>query len=71
MLQWYPADHKLILYEATTLPIMPPRIEEITIGDLDSATVKTITTLYVPPLSNPEPDLNFCNLWNVDINQLK
>ncbi len=70
LLTLYPADHKITLYEASTLPIMQPRIEEITLSQLAVTEVKTITTLYVPPLSAPALDLAFCNKWNVDISQL-
>jgi precorrin-6B methylase 1 len=68
--KFYPEEHKVTLYEASTLPITPPRIEEIAIGALPLARVKTITTLFVPPISNPELDLDFCNKWNIDSNQL-
>jgi len=71
LLRSYPADHKITLYEATTLPIMPPRVEEITIAQLANAKVKTITTLYVPPLSEPKLDRTFCDKWQVDIGQLE
>jgi uroporphyrin-III C-methyltransferase len=70
MLNWYPADHQVTLYEATTLPIVPPRVEKITIEELISADVTTITTLYVPPISHPEIDLEFCNKWGVNVDLL-
>ena len=64
--EFYPADHLVTLYEASTLPIMPPRIEEVTLSQLHRAKIRTITTLFVPPLQDPELDLDFCNRWNVD-----
>ena len=70
LLKWYPADHQITLYEASTLPIMAPRIESIRIDDLTAAEVTAITTAYVPPLAEPELDLEFCGRWNVDIGQL-
>lgn len=70
LLNYYPKDHKVTLYEATTLPIMPPRIEEINISDLIDAKVKTITTLYIPPLISPVLDLAFCDKWGIDISKL-
>lgn len=70
MLEWYPSDHQITLYEATTLPIMPPRIEKITINELPTASVKTITTLYVPPLSEAKLDLEFCKRWHIDVSKL-
>lgn len=70
LLNWYPANHMVTLYEASTLPIMPPRVEQITIDQLVNAEVKTITTLYVPPLESPSLDIEFCKKWSVDIKML-
>ncbi len=70
LLQCYPADHKITLYEASTLPIMPARIEQTTVALLDQAQVKTITTLFIPPVSPPELDVDFCSKWKIDIDQL-
>ncbi|MCW8879977.1 MAG: SAM-dependent methyltransferase [Kangiellaceae bacterium] len=64
--QYYPADHLVTLYEASTLPIMPPRIEKVTLSQLDKAPIRTITTLFVPPLKDPILDLDFCKKWNID-----
>ena len=66
----YPDNQTIILYEATTLPIMQPRIEKISLSKLIDAQVKTITTIYVPPVASPELDLDFCNQWNIDTSQL-
>jgi uncharacterized protein YabN with tetrapyrrole methylase and pyrophosphatase domain len=71
LLKWYPVDHTITLYEASTLPTMPPRIEPITIDELTSAKVNPITTVYVPPLSEPALDLEFCHRWNIDTAELK
>jgi uroporphyrin-III C-methyltransferase len=71
LLRWYPRDHSMILYEASTLPIIQPRIETITVEQLTSAKVKPITTLFIPQLKEPELDLEFCAKWNVDITQLE
>ncbi len=70
LLAFYPKEHSITLYEASTLPIMPPRIESIKIGDLDSAQINTITTGYIPPLNEPELDITFCEKWNIDLNHL-
>ncbi|MCF6193453.1 MAG: SAM-dependent methyltransferase, partial [Kangiellaceae bacterium] len=66
----YPASHPVILYEASRLPIMQPRIETISIGILDNASVNTMTTLYVAPLEDPKLDNRFCDKWNIDTKQL-
>ena len=70
MLEWYPKEHELILYEAATLPIIPPRIDTILLENLTSISVKTITTMYIPPISKPKLDLEFCKKWGVDIQKL-
>lgn len=45
----YPADHVVTLYEAPTLPLMPPRIERIPLATLPDAELHMHTTLVVPP----------------------
>lgn len=70
LLNYYPEEQEIVLYEATTLPIMPPRIETILLKDLDFAKVKTITTGYIAPLKDPELDLTFCKKWQVDTSYL-
>lgn len=70
LLTYYPPHHKITLYEASTLPIIPPRMDIIKLDELSDVKVKTITTLYVPPLSEPSLDLDFCHKWKIDISQL-
>ncbi|TQV88645.1 SAM-dependent methyltransferase [Aliikangiella coralliicola] len=70
MLEWYPENHEVILYEATTLPIIEPRTEKILLANLTSVSVKTITTMYIPPVSKPELNLEFCKKWGVDTQEL-
>ena len=45
----YPADHRVVLYEAATLPIAAPRIEEMPLSALADARMELQTTLVVPP----------------------
>jgi uroporphyrin-III C-methyltransferase len=66
----YPEDHKVILYEASTLPIMQHRQEEISIGELINAQVSTITTLVVPPSKRLSINHEFCKAWNIEIEKL-
>ncbi len=49
----YPDDHEVILYEAASLPIIPHRADRITLGTLPQAKLNGITTLVVPPATNP------------------
>lgn len=45
----YPITHPIILYEAATLPIATPRMEEMPLSDLATAAVSLQTTLVLPP----------------------
>jgi len=71
LLEHYPANHLVTLYEASTLPTMEPRIAEINIDKITDIQINAITTLYIPPLANPALNTNFCKRWNVDISQLQ
>ncbi len=62
---YYPLNHLVTLYEASTLPIMPPRIDVLTLEELKTAKVSTITTLFVPNNYEPEVDSDFCKKWNI------
>lgn len=53
----YPADHEVILYEATRLPIEPFRADRLALRDLPSAHYEEYTTLVIPPLAQRNPDL--------------
>lgn len=45
----YPADHPVIAYEAATLPIADPRMEQMRLADLVDADLRLQTTLVIPP----------------------
>lgn len=49
LLEDYPGGHGVVLYEAATLPISVPRIEETTLACLADASMGQQTTLVVPP----------------------
>ena len=69
--QEYPEDHQVILYEASTLPIMKHRCDKLSIKELLDARVSTITTLVIPPSKTLVINKEFCAKWGVDIEQLK
>lgn len=50
----YPADHPVIAYEAATLPITAPRMEQIRLSDLADAELHLQTTLVIPPARGME-----------------
>jgi uncharacterized protein YabN with tetrapyrrole methylase and pyrophosphatase domain len=52
----YPADHEVVLYEATPYPVGGPRIERVPLRRLAQADVSVLSTLYVPPATAPRVD---------------
>lgn len=53
LMERYPGDHTVTIYEAATLPTMSPRKDQLTLKDLGTAAVTQASTLYVPPLDVP------------------
>jgi uncharacterized protein YabN with tetrapyrrole methylase and pyrophosphatase domain len=53
LLEHYPADHELIIYEAPTLPILQPDIQRIALRDLVNANTNLVSTLVIPSLGLP------------------
>ncbi|AOE48892.1 SAM-dependent methyltransferase [Kangiella sediminilitoris] len=49
LLQWYPKEHKIILYEAAFLPLDKVRKDELNLEDLPMAKLNLHTTMVVPP----------------------
>lgn len=54
LLEHYPENHEVIVYEAATLPICGPKIQKIMLRDLPRAKPTLISTLVVPSLGLPE-----------------
>jgi hypothetical protein len=52
----YPADHAVIVYEAATLPIAPPRMETIPLHALTTIQLHMHSTLVVPPCAPLQRD---------------
>jgi uroporphyrin-III C-methyltransferase len=53
LMERYPGDHIVTIYEAATLPTTRPRKDELALRDLGAAAVTQASTLYVPPLDTP------------------
>ena len=51
LLETYPGNHMVILYECAVLPIHKPRIEEIKLKNLATQPVCLKTTLIIPPVN--------------------
>lgn len=49
LLQDYPADHLITIYEAATLPILAPRIQTLTLRKLTDADIHLRSTVVLPP----------------------
>ena len=52
----YPLAHEVIVYRAATLPIQPPRIERLALGELPQADVGMADTVVIPPARAMQPD---------------
>lgn len=59
LLTTYPAEHKLVIYEASNFPLGKPRIDWIMLKDLPQASVGLPSTIYIPPAQMPEDDTYF------------
>ena len=51
----YPADHEVVLYEASPFPVGEPLVECLPLAELARTTPTPQATLYVPPLASPTP----------------
>lgn len=58
LLQYFPREHEVILYEASTIPVAPARIEVFSLQDLAEVKPSMISTLVVPALAKAELDLD-------------
>lgn len=61
LLHYYPADHQVIIYEASTIPVSEPRVEPLAIKDLGEANPSAISTLVVPSIGLPDFDTDIMN----------
>ena len=55
LLESYPVDHELIVYEAARYAMADPVIMRLRLDELGSAPVPLASTLYVPPATRAEP----------------
>jgi uroporphyrin-III C-methyltransferase len=56
LLEYYPADHEVILYEAPTMALVGPRIDRMPLSELPNCKPSLISTLVVPTLGMAEFD---------------
>jgi uncharacterized protein YabN with tetrapyrrole methylase and pyrophosphatase domain len=56
LIEWYGAEHEVVLYEAPQYPIGGPSIRHLRLGDLSESEVAAMATLYVPPKAHRDHD---------------
>jgi uncharacterized protein YabN with tetrapyrrole methylase and pyrophosphatase domain len=56
LLEVYPSDHEVVIYEAARMPACLPIVERIALKELPNAAVTALATLFVPPLTKSVPD---------------
>ena len=57
LLEFYPPDHPLTVYEAARYPVCDPLILPTTLTGLDVSMISSISTIYIPPIEQRKPDL--------------
>ncbi|QYJ74188.1 SAM-dependent methyltransferase [Shewanella sp. FJAT-52076] len=57
LMQWYPPEHEVVLYEAAFLPVHEPSVHRVKLNELPSAPMGPATTLLVPPARRLEYNL--------------
>jgi hypothetical protein len=60
----YGPDHQVILYQASPYPIGEPAISRVRLGDLASAEIPPLATLYVPPAAPPSLDRRLAEMFD-------
>ena len=62
LLMFYPAEHDLVIYDASTTHFLPPRIVRSTVGTVEGTDLTGISTLYLPPVGTPPVDARMVEL---------
>jgi hypothetical protein len=56
LLDVYPADHLVTVYEASPYALVAPHVERVRLAELPTAVITPMSTLYVPPCAPRERD---------------
>ena len=56
LLEDYPGDHGVVVYEASPYPVAEPVIERVRLDELSRAPLTALSTLYVPPATERPSD---------------
>ena len=70
LMEFYPADHEVILYEAATLAVCKPRIERMPLSALPDCEPSLISTLVIPSLGMPGFDTETLAELGLDADQV-
>jgi len=62
LLEFYPKDHTITLYECAILSIEKPRIDTIELQNLAAADISLKTTVVIPPCRVPQSNTHILNL---------
>ncbi len=71
LLQSYPPDHPVFVYEAARYPVCDPLILETTLTKLEVGMISSITTLYIPPLAQRKPNLDIAEKLGIPSDFIK
>ncbi|NQY63664.1 MAG: methylase [Alteromonadaceae bacterium] len=71
LLDYYPADHEVIVYEAATISIFSARIDRMALIDLPKAELTAISTLVIPSLGALEFDVATLDKLNLTVDDVK
>jgi len=64
LLETYPRDHVVTVYEASPYPGFRPLIRRVRLAELDAGDVTALSTLYVPPACPNEPNAALIEEFN-------
>lgn len=70
LLNYYPSNHKLILYSAALYPGFDPSIHEFEVNQLTEIEITRTSTLYIPPLKKAAYAKNVIQALNMNFNDL-
>ena len=71
LLRDFPQDHELTIYEASTLSILSPRIERVSLEQLTEIKLTAASTLIIPPVSGAPFNAEVMAALNLSNNDIK
>lgn len=58
---YYPDDHRVILYEASMYAGVDPVIHQFSLSAIEDQNIGTLATLYIPPIAQRKPNIEILN----------